>query len=587
MELSLCYQPHSHNIHIRTSYRACYWAHQSLASSLNQFKNYRLQRARPICCFTSFTSLASSRRRWATSVSARLVSSNSEATTEGQNVEFGDVIPNGFVGGLVEATRRPWQENALSEHADDLGDYLKELRDFQRQLESMIEKGDRETPSALVKANHKTLIEQLNEGNKGLGQAAMLEVLIQLSLMLQDVEAVKQMLNQMKDVLVKMDVREPFLDSFLVHMGSVYLALGNKKEALACYNRSISIQESLVGENSPELVGSLLAFAGAYTEPEERDKAKAVYNQVVYILVNSKGVSCAELGTPLLHLGYIFLEEKNSEEAEHCMRRALDIAEKTSKKGGSVGVATCGLARVKYVKGDYSKAAELYQSGLDTLKKSGFWSSGDLAIESIQMEAAEFLSVVGRTQEAQDLWEEVLHEKERIVGVNSPRLVVHLQNLATSYAQIGRFDRCEPLLRRSLKLLSTSLGPMAPQVSVPLEFLATTLHHLDQNKEAESLARQALSIREKNFPDDHLLIGEACYVLASILHEKSRHDEALKLARRALLIKEKHLGKESKELGVVLDLLLEIMDVLGKTAEAAPVMDRLERLLGAASRAAP
>lgn len=127
-----------------------------------------------------------------------------------------------------------------------------------------------------------------------------------------------------------------------------------------------------------------------------------------------------------------------------------------------------------------------------------------------------------RTREAQDLWEEVLHEKERLVGVNSPRLVVHLQNLATSYAQDGKFDMCEPLLRRSLKLVTTGLGPTAPQVSIPLEFLATTLHHLNQNREAESLARQALSIREKNFPEDHLLIGElnaaTCIALQNALN---------------------------------------------------------------------
>ncbi|KAH7364958.1 hypothetical protein KP509_18G000700 [Ceratopteris richardii] len=267
--------------------------------------------------------------------------------------------------------------------------------------------------------------------------------------------------------------------------------------------------------------------------------------------------------------------------------RALNIAEQNKGKGGSIGVATCGLARIKYAKGDHDKAAELYHSGLDILRKSGLWATGDIALESVKMEAAEFFSVVGRTKEAQDLWEEVLHEKERSIGVNSPRLVVHLQNLATSYAQDGKFERCEPLLRRSLKLLTTSLGPTAPQVSIPLEFLATTLHHLGQNLEAESLARQCLNIREKNFPDDHLLIGEASNILASVLHANSRNDEALNLAWRALHIKEKHLGKNNKQLAFVLDLLLDIMDDLGKTKEVKPVLDRLDALLGGSSMIAP
>ena len=46
--------------------------------------------------------------------------------------------------------------------------------------------------------------------------------------------------------------------------------------------------------------------------------------------------------------------------------------------------------------GDYAKAAELYQSGLNILKSSGYWESGDVALEQIQMEVAEFFSVVGR-----------------------------------------------------------------------------------------------------------------------------------------------------------------------------------------------
>lgn len=489
--------------------------------------------------------------------------------------------------GRLKINGHLWQEGEIEERAKDLGDFLEQLKEFQVKLEGMIEQRDKETVVALVRANHKSLMEQLDQGNKGLEQAAMLQILVQLSMTLQDVKVVPQMLEEMKDILVNMEMHEPFLDVFLEHMGSVYLVLGNKGEAVSCYKKSLEIQESIVGQDSPQLVGTLLGLAGIYTEPEERLKGKVIYNRIISILENSKGTNCNDLGVPLLHLGYIFLEEKKLEEAELYIRRVLNIAEKNNGKGGSIGVATCGLARVRYMKGDYAKAAELYQSGLSMLKESNYWSNGHLALENIRMEAAEFFSAVGRTREAQDLWEEVLHDKERAVGVNSPRLVVHLQNLATSYAQDGRYEMCEPLLRRSLKLVSTSLGPTAPQVSIPLEYLATTLHHLDQNREAESLARQALSIRERNFPDDHLLIGEACNILASILHENRKNSESLKFAWRALHIKEKHLGKNSKELAWILDLLLELSDTLGKTEDTVSLMKRLEGLLGKPKNLAP
>jgi hypothetical protein len=86
--------------------------------------------------------------------------------------------------------------------------------------------------------------------------------------------------------------------------------------------------------------------------------------------------------------------------------------------------------------------------------------------------------------------------------------VVHLQNLATAYAAVQKYDKCEPLLRRSLKLVSAHLGPTSPQVSVPLACLATALHHLGNQSEAEPLARQALHTREAAFGPDSPIVGK-------------------------------------------------------------------------------
>lgn len=115
---------------------------------------------------------------------------------------------------------------------------------------------------------------------------------------------------------------------------------------------------------------------------------------------------------------------------------------------------------------------------------------------------------MSRDTEAQLLWEENLRVKERELGKNDVQLVPHLNNLATSYAHSQLFDKCEPLLRRSLKLMTIHFGPKAPQISVSLELLATALHHLGRGFEAEPLAREALAIREAHYGPDHPNTGE-------------------------------------------------------------------------------
>jgi tetratricopeptide (TPR) repeat protein len=116
-----------------------------------------------------------------------------------------------------------------------------------------------------------------------------------------------------------------------------------------------------------------------------------------------------------------------------------------------------------------------------------------------------------RHDEAYELWEANLHIKERAVGPTDPSLVPHLQNLATAYAVAGKYEKCEPLLRRSLKLTTASLGPNAPQVSVPMACLATALHHMGRQYEAEPLARQALLIREAAFGPNSAIVGKITY----------------------------------------------------------------------------
>ncbi len=111
------------------------------------------------------------------------------------------------------------------------------------------------------------------------------------------------------------------------------------------------------------------------------------------------------------------------------------------------------------------------------------------------------------------------------MGSDEPQLVVHLQNLAKSFAASGKHDKCEPLPQHSLKLVTSTLGPNSPQLSIPLECLATTLHHLDQDDEAEPLACQALKLCECSFGSNSATAGKiflSCLTLVGVHISRSK-----------------------------------------------------------------
>jgi hypothetical protein len=97
--------------------------------------------------------------------------------------------------------------------------------------------------------------------------------------------------------------------------------------------------------------------------------------------------------------------------------------------------------------------------------------------------------------------------KEKLLGSNDLQLAVHLQSLATSYAASEKYDKCEPLLQRSLDLVLAHLGPNAPELCFPLDGLATALLHLGRPSEAEPLARQALHICEAAHGSNSIATG--------------------------------------------------------------------------------
>lgn len=158
--------------------------------------------------------------------------------------------------------------------------------------------------------------------------------------------------------------------------------------------------------------------------------------------------------------------------------------------------------------GSVDDAIALSEEGIQIMESCSNLEEDDSSLETARADLAELLSLVGRNEEAEELWETNLVVRERVVGPDHPTLIVHLQNLATAYAVGEKHEKALPLLRRTLKLAVEDLGPDAPQVSVPLEMLATALHHLDRPAEAEPIARRALEIREAHFDPDSAVIGE-------------------------------------------------------------------------------
>ncbi|KAL4594759.1 hypothetical protein ACB092_12G042500 [Castanea dentata] len=463
---------------------------------------------------------------------------------------------------------------------DDMSDFEKQLQELFGEVKRMIMKGNKSDAIDLLKANYEAVKEQMNAGTKGIEEAALLDVIALGYMAVGDLKFVGSLLAMLTEVVESLKDNEPFLDSVLVHMGSMYSTLRKFEKSLLLYRRSIDILENRYGKNSIYLITPLLGMAKVLGAIGRSTKAVETYHRAIAILELNKGAESEDLVVALFGLGNILLKEGRTIDAETHFVRILNLYKKLyGENDGRVGMAMCSLAHVKCAKGNPDEAIQLYENALQVIKDSNYVALDDSIMEKMRIDLAELLHVVGRGKEGRKMLEECLLITEKYKGKEHPSSVTHLLNLATSYSRSKNFVEAERLLRTSLEIMRKTVGPDDQSITFPMLHLAVTLYNLKRDEEAEQLALEVLHIREKAFGKDSLPVGEALDCLVSIQTRLGKDDgELLELLKRIVSIQETEFGYESEEVMETLKKIVYYLDKLGRKNEKFPLQKRLSIL---------
>nr|XP_016433886.1 PREDICTED: uncharacterized protein LOC107760364 [Nicotiana tabacum] len=455
-----------------------------------------------------------------------------------------------------------------------------QLRDLFNEVHAMIRIGKENEARDLLLANYEAVKEQIDAGNKGIEEAAILDVTALGYMALGDTSSVKPLLDVLGEIVDDLKDEEPLLDSILTHMGNMHEKLETFEMSICLYGRAVKVIERLYGNTSSFIVTPLLGMAKVLGSNRKTTKAIEAYHRVVKILESSRGEESEELVVPLFAMGNLLLKEGRVADAENAFNRILTTYMKLyGENDGRVGLSMSYLARAKCAKGDVNEAIDLYKEALRRLKDSDYIAIDDQIMEKMRVDLAELLHVVGRGEEGRLLLEECLLITERFKGEGHPGSVSHLVNLATSYSQSKRFAEAERMLRMSLQIMLKNVSPDDQSVTFPMLHLAVILYNLNRNEEAEKYALEVLRIREKAFGKDSLPVGEALDCLVSIQTQLGKDDgELLELLKRVLKIQEKAFGADSEEVMETLKKIVYYLEKMGRRLDKLPLQRRLSKL---------
>ena len=150
----------------------------------------------------------------------------------------------------------------------------------------------------------------------------------------------------------------------------------------------------------------------------------------------------------------------------------------------------------------------------------------------------------GRYLEAQALFQRVLAEQERSLGMDHPSTFDTVHNMANVYESQGEYTKALEWYQRVLAGKEKSLGKDHPSTLITVNNMAIVYQRQGEYTKALEWYQRALAGKEKSLGMDHPSTLSTVHNMAALYENQGEYTKALEWYQRSLTGKGKSLGKD-------------------------------------------
>ncbi|MCP4695272.1 MAG: tetratricopeptide repeat protein [Gammaproteobacteria bacterium] len=365
--------------------------------------------------------------------------------------------------------------------------------------------------------------------------------------------------------------QHPATAANLNNLAMLYSSMGTYDKALPLSMRVLEIREKALGREHPDTAVSLNNLAGLYYDMGAYDKALPLFQRALEIREKALGREHPDTAASLHNLAGLYHDmDSYDNKALPLYQRALDIKERIlGREHPDTAASLNDLAGLYHDMGAYDKALPLYRRALEIREKILGREHPDITTSLNNL--AFLYNSMDAYDKALSLYQWALEIREKALGREHPDTAVSLNNLAGLYYDMGAYGKALPLFQRTLEIREKALGREHPDTAASLNNLARLYHDMGAYDKALPLYRRALKIREKILGREHPDTAASLNNLAGLYHDMGAYDKALPLYQRALEIREKALGREHPNTAVSLNNLAWLYHVMGAYDKALPL----------------
>ena len=373
--------------------------------------------------------------------------------------------------------------------------------------------------------------------------------------------------NGVKRIEKELADQPEVLANMLGVTGNVYKSLGLYDNALVLLQKAYSINNSLLGSNSPETVKSLndlanLNFAmGEYESAIEKFDKTLKKRKVIY------GEESLEVAESMNDLGMVLREEGDYNQSEKLLTTSLSIRkELLTSTSPEVAQSINNLGLLKEDLGKYNEAKKLLGEAL-VMKEKIYGKIHPSVTETIG-NLAMLLQQMGDYEEASKLFNKTLVVDKQLYGEVHPSVSTDLYNIASNTALMGDLNSAEKLYSEVLELDKKLLGEEHPYIALDLNNLAGILSDKGEYAKAEKLYKESLALNKKIYGNEHPEVATSMSNLGVMYNRWGRYSLAEQLLKSALDMRIKLLGENHPNVVTSLNIYAALLSSEGKYTEA-------------------
>lgn len=237
---------------------------------------------------------------------------------------------------------------------------------------------------------------------------------------------------------------------------------GHLEEAEDAFRSAVREGEQL-GAESPQLASSLNAVGQIRFQIRDYATAEPLLTRGLAIREKVFGSDGHGLVPSLNTLAALYDAQGDFERAETLLRRSLAISERhVGLSHPEISAALSNLAKLCFKRREFAKADRLLLRLLEIKRALG---KEHPEVATVLSSLAKLRQVVGKHEQAEQLWRQTLAIRERSFAPNDPVLATTLEGIADCCAQVpGRLTEAVALRERAMTIRERATTPSAQMI---------------------------------------------------------------------------------------------------------------------------